>query len=796
MIRRRIDVVKTRLLSSLLRRVALREWFSILMVMLLLALGLGWQNGLGRLDQTLYDKFVSANGREARSDIVIVAIDDFSLAQLGSWPWPRKLHAQLIEKISQGKPRLVGLDVVLSEPEPAQADGSRPGDLALQRTLRESRRTVLPIVTANAGPGLKAALPLPEFADAARALGHVSLDHDGDGVVRSVFLHEAQGGKWWPHFALALLDPDGWRNKSTPTDASRVPLGWRHAGQMHIPFVGNGGHFSSVPYVSVLQGEVPDQFFEGKYVLIGATARGMNDAYPTPVSGESGAMDGIEIHANILAALLDEQSIAIAYPWQTAWFSAAPVLIAMLCYLLLSPRMSLLVTGALLVSIVAVSYLALSAGLWLAPSAGLIALIVSYPLWSWRRLEAAIAYLSQEFTRLDQEPHLLPESPQELSDEQIEDVLERRINAVKDASRRVRDLRQFVSDILDNLPYATLVTTTAGHVLLSNRQAKEYFTSIGIQELSGASLPNLFVGMSEPQTIGLASRARFDWGELIDPKRAAALAGGVGVHDQHGRDLLVKSAPCHATSNGLSGWIVSVIDISTVRSAERSRDDTLRFLSHDMRAPQASILALLELQGNSISALPQAEFFARVEKASRKTLGLADNFVQLARAESQAYRMEEVDFQDILFDASDEMWTLAKSKDIKLVMEIADMEFPAYVDRSLMTRAVVNILSNAINYSPEHTRVTCLLRKQYPPFSSHIVCSISDQGYGIEADEQYKLFQRFQYMEHARQTRHEGIGLGLVFVKTVIERHHGQITFTSKVGEGTTFTLDIPAYRP
>jgi signal transduction histidine kinase len=84
------------------------------------------------------------------------------------------------------------------------------------------------------------------------------------------------------------------------------------------------------------------------------------------------------------------------------------------------------------------------------------------------------------------------------------------------------------------------------------------------------------------------------------------------------------------------------------------------------------------------------------------------------------------------------------------------------------------------------------LRYQYSLYSSQIVCSISDQGYGIAASDQAKLFRRFQRVDHPNQPRHEGIGLGLVFVKTVIERHHGQITFFSKVGEGTTFTLVIP----
>ena len=73
-----------------------------------------------------------------------------------------------------------------------------------------------------------------------------------------------------------------------------------------------------------------------------------------------------------------------------------------------------------------------------------------------------------------------------------------------------------------------------------------------------------------------------------------------------------------------------------------------------------------------------------------------------------------------------------------------------------------------------------------------VVCSISDQGYGIAHADQLKLFRRFQRLTVAQQPRQDGIGLGLVFVKTVVERHHGQISFTSKVGQGTTFTIELP----
>jgi len=793
-------------LSPLVRRLAVREWLSILVAMVLLAGVLGWQNGLGRLDQTLYDHFLSQNGRPARDDILIVSIDDYSLAQLGRWPWPRALHAELIAQIAAAGPRAIGLDVILSEPEPAQANGASAGDLALANALRQNQRTVLPVVMTNAGAGLHAALPTPGIAKGTRAFGHINLEHDNDGVVRSVYLYEGQNDVWWPHFSLALLqlgnrdgDGSGLRHTSlhpaAPVTGESTKYGhWQRSRQMHIPFAGNNGHFRSIPYVSVLRGEVPPQFFADKYVLIGATALGMTDSYPTPVSGGVGAMAGIEINANILGSLLDGKAIAIAEPWQAALFSILPVLVAVFGYFLLSPRMALLLTAGMLTVTLASSYFALRQGIWLAPAAAMVTLLISYPLWSWRRLEAAIDYLGEEFMRLDQEPHVLPELAS--SNTIIEDVLERRMNAMENAARRVRDLRQFISDNLDSLPDATLVTTVDGHVLLANKHANQYFALAGHQDIQSALLPYLFSALAAPEPLNQTINTRFDWWQLLDLKYAPLLADGVSTQDQQGRDLLIKSAPCHSASNELTGWIVSVIDISPIRAAERSRDETLRFLSHDMRAPQASILALLELQHDPASALPQQELFARIEKACSKTLGLADNFVQLARAESHEYRLEEVDFQEMLYDATDEMWSLAKSKRIELATEILPGDYPVRADRSLMTRALVNLLSNAINYSPADTRVTCSIELQETLEGPQVMCSISDQGFGIAPHDQLKLFRRFQRLELPNQPRHEGIGLGLVFVKTVVERHLGEIRFASKVGEGTTFTIVLPSALP
>ena len=820
------------------KRVALRQWLALTIALLSLTAALGYQNGLMQLDLPLYDQFMRLNSRPARDDIIIVGIDDYSISQLGRWPWQRTLHAQVINTIMQAKPKAIGLDVIMTEPEALTTAAAPNNDAALSKALQASNKVVLPMVTAMMGSGVTSLLPIPEFLHTSRAIGHIDLELDKDGVARSIFLKEGQNGIWWSHFALALadigeqavtnssgelpgahqiadrhdnhpLDPidngssssssdDNNLKGSTDANGPAVATGqWQRDYQMHIPYAGGTGLFRSVPYVSVLKGEVPKDFFKDKYVLIGATAVGMADAFPTPVSGTSGVMPGIEINANILASLLDHQSIRIAPTLQTTLFSILPVLLALFSYLLLTPRFSLFLTATLMATTVAVSYFMFTHGLWIAPSAALIGTALAYPLWSWCRLEAAISYLGQEFMLLDQEPHLLPEAILPGNPlYQGEDVLEQRINAMRNAARRVRDLRQFISDNLDSLPDATLITTIDGRIVVVNRVAKDYFASLKIYNIYGANLPPLFSYIASPPSFETAPHHPFSWPDLIDMQYQSALADGTSIQDQKGRDLLIKSAPCYSARQVLSGWIVSIVDISSIRAAERSRDETLRFLSHDMRAPQASILALLELQSDPSSVLPQEEFFSRIERASRKTLGLADNFVQLARAESESYRLEEVDFQDVVLDASDEMWTLANNKKIALITKIAEGEFITNIDRSLMARALCNLISNAVNYSSAGTTITCSVRYSVEKASdgapSHVICQVQDQGYGIAPTDQAKLFQRFQRVNIPDQPKTDGVGLGLVFVKTVIERHLGTLSFNSVVGEGTTFTIVLP----
>jgi signal transduction histidine kinase len=530
---------------------------------------------------------------------------------------------------------------------------------------------------------------------------------------------------------------------------------------------------------------VPADAFAGKFVLIGATAVGMGDDYPTPVSGRARPMPGIEISANLLDALLDGRAIVRAGAPANASFSMIPVLLLMACVLLLSPRRALLATAGLIVLTLGFSFAMLKAGVWCAPAAALLGLVLAYPLWSWRRLEATLRYLGAEFLRLDAEPRVLPDDPRAAPPPGT-DLVERRIFAVEAAAYRLRAARRFASYTLESLPDATLVTDRNGDVLIANRAAAALFGAAGPEELRAKAIARLiavFAPKAEPNR-------SLEWPQL------QALAGPVetGAHpslelvSREGRDLLARSTAYADFSGAAAGWIVSLVDISPLREAERSRDEVLSFLSHDMRSPQSSILALLELHELDPDDNPKEQVHERIAQYARRTLELSEQFLQLARAETKEYELETVDLGMIADEALEEAWAAAEQKHITLSLRFDGEPVPVKADPALLRRALINLLGNAVKYSPEETTTTISVEMR----DGMAMVSVADQGYGMSEDNLANLFKRFRRFSRPGQPKAQGAGLGMAFVKTVAERHGGSIVVESTPEIGTTFTLQLP----
>ncbi len=787
--------------SPLIRQAAQRQWIGLMVALFALALLLGWQNGLGRLDQTLYDAAIVAHPRASNEDVVIIAIDDDSLSQIGRWPWPRAIHAALLSRLVEGRPRAIGFDLIVAEAEPGAS-----GDDAFAAAIRKARNVVLPVLM-EAGPlagsaGPRAVLPVPPLAEAAAALGHIHMEVDRDGIARSVFLREgltSVEGKpmRWSQFALALLEVGRGPLAESALPGARNPQPdgrqgyWSRDFWLHLPFVGAPGSFTQVPYADVLKGKVAMADFAGKYVLIGSTAAGLGDAYATPVSGLSRAMPGIEIQANVLDALLGRHAIARAPAWGTALVAALLVLAAMLGLWHLSPRRGLALVAGLAAGTLLFAWLCIALfGLWVPPMAALLPLLLAYPLWSWRRLESTMHFLGDQLQQLQNESSILPSALQ-VPAPASGDVLERSMIALETASRRLREGRRFAADTLDNLPDATLVTDNSGRIILTNRAAAACF---------GVSNPMTLRGRFIADLLGdLAARTRGDkrvtWDMLrhlgeqpaAQTNPAAALTA-LEVATRDGRDFLLHTARSVGESEKAVGWVVTLIVVSALRAAERKRDEALAFLSHDMRSPQSSIVALLELHALDPVANPIAAVHTRIESYARKTLDLSEQFLQLSLAESKEYQFGTVDLAEVAADAMDEVWAAADQKHITLTFDFDGEPVPVSADRDLLVRTVVNLLTNAVKYSAPDTSTTISVLASE---GWHTI-RVADEGYGISAEDLPHLFDRYRRFQSPGQPKASGAGLGMAFVKTVVERHRGRIDVESAPGVGTSITIYLP----
>ncbi|NML30016.1 CHASE2 domain-containing protein [Paraburkholderia antibiotica] len=780
------------------------EWVGVgcLGIVMILLTSFG-RLGVG-IDQLVYDRFLTLREQPLLSDIVVVEIDNASVAQLGRWPWPRSDHTRLLEQIAAAKPAAVVFDVLFTEPN--------VDDAGLAHAIALSP-TYLPILLPPPdGSGARAVVePVAPLAHAAAGLGHINFEVDTDGIVRSVARFQGDNGSRWPQLMLLVAEAvesgklhlrDGLpqRRSSAPMDAS----GNGGEGRFLIPFGPNAENYTKFSFADVLAGKVPADQLRGRIVVIGVTASGLYDRFATPVSGELGPQPGVYIHANVLDTLLTGREILPVGRWIVFASSLGPLAALLAGFLVLSPRRSLLLTGALvLVAAISSAVLLYAGRLWMSPVPAILGVMIVYPIWNWRRLEMTMAYLRGELQRLADEPHLLPETPQRRR-EFSGDVLEQHMALMAQAAQRVQDMKRFVWDSLDSVPEPILVSDLGGVVLIANHAAKAHFARLGAPLPEGQPMQTVLGGLTLVNTIDTDSStdternlyAHAQWPALLDPTRdefAALMAQGVEVRDANERDHLLRYATCTNAQGETTGWIAGLVDVSALHAAERQREDALRLLSHDMRSPQASIIALVEIERARTEPVLARNLLERIERYAQRALTLADDFVQLARAESQAYVLEPQNLTELVIDASDEVWPQAHAKRIALHTEMGDESDGLhwiYADRSLMTRALVNILNNAVKYSPPDTRIVCSFASQ--PAKARVSCTIRDQGYGIPKEQQAGLFERFRRFHEAERPEVGGAGLGMAFVKTVVTRHGGSVDVVSAPGEGTAFTIWLP----
>jgi len=338
-------------------------------------------------DEAVYDAYVGAWDYPPDPRLLIVAIDDNSLQQIGQWPWPRSTHARLLDRLTEAGSARVVLDLMLSEPD--RQDAAQDAELAA--AIRRNGKVVLPVLAAPAsGPNMaEELLPIPLIAANAATLGHSDIEVDADGVARGLYLTAGIGSPHWPALGLALADARGpLPGLRDPDPGQSSPYQWRRDHYVRVRYAGPPERFPQVSYVDLLNGDVDPALLRGRLILVGMTASGIAPRLLTPTTRERW-MSGSEYQANVASMLLTDKVITLP---PTLWRDLLSGLLVALCCLGLSlPRAS---ASALLAlpSTLLLSFVLLRAGnLWFAPAAaltGMLAVICAWVLWrisAWRR---------------------------------------------------------------------------------------------------------------------------------------------------------------------------------------------------------------------------------------------------------------------------------------------------------------------------------------------------------------------------------------------------------------------------
>lgn len=754
------------------RRNLRREWLALSLLTLGLVAWLCAADGLRRIDHLVQDAGMRLYARPAHPDIVIIAIDDRSIEAIGRWPWRRALHAQLVDRIAAQSPRAIGLDILFGE-----EDVDYPGDdLLLARALERSSHTVLPVARRDLGMHSSPDAPLPLLRAAAAQLGHVQMQLDTDGVARSLYQREGPQAAPWPHFSTAMLCAEGLASPTCRGNAAPAQGPWAAQDLQILRFARGQPAFTTYSYIDVLTEQGPADALRGKYVIVGATATGLGDMFAAPMVSQSERIPGVEMIAHALNAELMHWRIQ---PAPTSWnmaFNVIPVALALLAIVLLGPlaglmSCSVLFMGTLMMSAFAPAWL----GWQFAAAPALLGIAAVYPLWSWRRLSAAAHFLQLEMHAL----HQAGLSP--LPDDQSQpllrgDLLERRIHAVEDATNRLRRLHHFISDSLQHLPSPTFVCDAHGTINLANTAATRYAQMA--EGLQGQAITHVLTDLVHPDTAKpLLPQDENDWGAMPAQQEG---------RDGRGRYMLMLSKPFALSGDTI--WLITLVDLTDMRHAQQQRDQALRFISHDIRAPAASILTLLEMQREFPGQLSQQEFIERIDRHARASLDMAQSFVQLASAQAHAYHNSSFDLAAALEATVDDAWANAQSHQVTLRVTALPEAAPFHGDHGLICRAIANIVGNAIKFSPQGGKVQCGLTTE----GRYWVISVRDQGPGIATEQQGHLFQPFKRLHESSHPGIAGVGLGLALVQTVVQRHGGQVEVRSSSGAGAEFRLLLP----
>lgn len=718
------------------------EWRATALIAVVLLASLIFFGVTQPLSNVLYDHLMRLQGFRPTHNIVIIAVDDQSLEELGGWPLARNKYTQLLDQLDDAccRPKSIGFDLLF-------LDATRD-DEELAVALKK-HRSVLPIAfqpSEHAPMEWRPTPPVSPLAEAA-TLSHINLSFDSDGVIRG-FQSQMHS---WEHFALAM-------QKETapifPSSSKQIYQRFR----MVDPSVG----FPVVSLVDAIQKKAIRTLLKDQYVLIGATSPSLGDRHPTLYSGKNNASTpGVAILASVLNASINHSLIKLTPTWGVFLSSLPPLLLMLQGLLVLPPRYAVGLASLISIGAVMASYALLTAmNQWLDPTPLIAIVLLLQMLWAWRRLAVIVDYVQNKAADLKRLPGRTRQHSGVLPSREV--VLQN-ANLLDHAVASAQLELNFLAAVVNEMPDSVVIFDATDKLLLCNQKVKQLFASYEFVEGSDASTFVEHIKL----TPSLLSRFG-DHHQNVDELEAFHLSTSVGH-----RDFIVKTAKLN-TKDERDIRLIILMDVTELRRSQMQRDRALQFLSHDMRTPIASILSLTHR-----STIRDDHLSLKVTRHAETLLAMMDDFILTISSEETHYKISSVLLDNLINDAIEEINDLASSKKIHLRDESNVSNIFVSANTRLLLRALINLLFNAIKFSPPQSLIQIKSSTHIANEQATVSITITN-----EIDSNESSTDDFPSML--------GFGLGLDFVNKVIQRHGGSVNRLIPANGMATVKINLP----
>ncbi|WP_215142473.1 two-component system histidine kinase PnpS [Exiguobacterium qingdaonense] len=257
------------------------------------------------------------------------------------------------------------------------------------------------------------------------------------------------------------------------------------------------------------------------------------------------------------------------------------------------------------------------------------------------------------------------------------------------------------------------------------------------------------------------------------------------------KTYMVSAAPIFSDTGMLRGTTLLFNDITELKRLEQMRKDFVANVSHELKTPLTSIRGFSETLLDGAKEVPELrdQFLDIIQKEATRMQMLVEDLLELSRLERDDFQMDlvSVDLNQLVDEVCLLLSQKANEKSIHLEAQHQGTVI-LQADLNRMKQVIMNLVANAINYSPEESRVEISVESKRDAY----VLRVKDNGIGIAEKEVSRIFERFYRVDKARSRNSGGTGLGLAIVKHIIDLHHATIDVESEEGKGTTFTIVFP----